>query len=263
MKISIITVCKNPGDALKKTVESVLAQSYTDIEYIIIDSASTDGTVEYLEEINSPGFQPPSLSKREGPGGSFKFLSEPDTGIYNAMNKGAGLATGEIIYFLNAGDMLFGDDVIENVANEFVQSGADFIYTDIFYEDGNSGYVKKFNRVDRYFLIRDCISHQSSFYKRDIFEMIGNFDESYKLAADYDFLLAIWNDNKIQKKYFNIVAAFYDLKGVSSFSRKDVIEERKSIQEKRFSLTERVVYGWFFYQFIRRRLRKAGFKIYG
>jgi hypothetical protein len=96
-----------------------------------------------------------------------------------------------------------------------------------------------------------------------MFEKLRHFDEEYKLAADYDFLMKIWNDGRIKKKYVNMVSACYDLGGVSSLLSKDVIEERKSIQKKRFSFTERVVYRSFFYQFVRRRLRKAGFKIYG
>lgn len=257
MKISIITVCKNTGESIKRTVESVLSQTYKDIEYIIVDGASTDGTVEGIRDAVH------TYTGEHAGSPLLKFVSEPDTGIYNAMNKGIGLATGGVIYFLNAGDRLFNESVVEKVMNEFVQSGADFIYTDIFCEDERSGYVKKFDRVDRYFLICDCINHQASFYKKEIFDKLGKFDEEYELAADYDSLMKIWNDERIKKKYVNMVAACYDLSGVSSFSRENVIKERKSIQKKRFLLTERVVYGWVFYQFVRRRLRKAGFKIHG
>ena len=257
MKISIITVCKNPGESIKRTVESVLSQTYKDIEYIIVDGASTDGTVEGIRDAVH------TYTGEHAGSPLLKFVSEPDMGIYNAMNKGIGLATGDVIYFLNAGDRLFNESVVEKVMNEFVQSGADFIYTDIFCEDERSGYVKKFDRVDRYFLFRDCISHQASFYKKEVFEKIGHFDEEYKLAADYDSLMKMWNDNKIRKKYLNTVSAFYNLKGVSSLSKENVVKERKSIQKKRFPSIERVLYGFYFYQLFRRRLRKAGFKIHG
>lgn len=254
MKISIITVCKNAENAIERTMLSVVTQSCfsENIEYLIIDGASTDKTVEIIKQ----------YTERY----PIKWISEPDSGIYNAMNKGIKMASGEIFYFLNAGDKLFDEKVISLILKKFDESDFDFLYTDILTCDFNSlseSKIKKFNHADKYFLFRDCICHQASFFKKNVIEKFGGFNEGFKLAADYEMLLKIMADKNLKKTYLPITAAYYDVTGISSTSEDIVKKERVEIQKHFYSSFEAFVYGSWIYQFARRRLRKIGVKIYG
>lgn len=254
MKISIITVCKNAENAIERTMLSVVTQSCfnENIEYWIIDGASTDKTVEIIKQYSNKY--------------PIKWISEPDSGIYNAMNKAVKMASGEIIYFLNAGDKLFDEKVISLVLKKFEESDCDFLYTDILTCDFNSlseAKIKKFNHADKYFLFRDCICHQASFFKKSVFERFGGFNENFKLAADYEMLLKIMANKSLKKEYLPITAAYYDITGISSTSEDVVKEERATIQKHFYSSFETFLYSSWLYQFIRRRLRKMGVKIYG
>lgn len=230
-KVSIITVCKNAENTIERTMLSVVTQSCFDenIEYLIIDGASTDKTVEIIKQYADKY--------------PIKWASEPDSGIYNAMNKGIKLANGEIIYFLNAGDSLFDEKTIYLVLNEFEKSDPDFLYTDVLsckIDDLSEAKIKRFNNVDKYFLIRDCICHQASFYKKSVFDKLGRFNEEFKLAADYEMLLKIMADTNLKKEYLPIVTALYDNTGVSSSNTKKLQEEREQIIKTSFSTFERI-----------------------
>lgn len=254
MKISIITVCKNAENAIERTMLSVVTQSCfnENIEYWIIDGASTDKTVEIIKQYSNKY--------------PIKWISEPDSGIYNAMNKGIKMATGDYLLFLNAGDKLFDEKVISLVLKKFEESDCDFLYTDILTCDFNSlseAKIKKFNHADKYFLFRDCICHQASFFKKSVFERFGGFNENFKLAADYEMLLKIMANKSLKKEYLPITAAYYDITGISSTSEDVVKEERATIQKHFYSSFETFLYSSWLYQFIRRRLRKMGVKIYG
>ena len=254
MKISIITVCKNPGDAIKRTVESVLAQTYNDIEYIIIDGASTDGTVEWLEDINSPDPSvdsgPPSLSKREGLGVSFKFLSEPDTGIYNAMNKGTALATGDFLLFLNAGDYLAGGDVIADVVGNIEKNKGvcDIYFGDIISEDPDSGEryevqnrLKNINSIKSFFW---SVPHAAAFIKKDALTKAGGYDENFKIAADYDFFVKAFVVEDMKYCYIPLNVSVFQTGGVSSnpANKKLLKSENLKVIEKYYGSFFRFIY---------------------
>ena len=254
MKTSIITVCKNVEISIEKTMLSVVTQSCfaENIEYVIIDGASTDKTVEIIKQYAEKH--------------PIKWISEPDSGIYNAMNKALKMVSGEMVYFLNAGDSLFDKRTISLVLNEFEKNNPDFLFTDILLcknKDLQQTVIKKFDRVDKYFLFRDCICHQASFFKKSIFERLAGFNEKFKLAADYEMLLKIMTDKSLKKEYLPITAAYYDTAGASSTSKDVVKEERAEIQKYFYSSFETFIYRSWLYQFIRRRLRKMGVKIYG
>ena len=229
--ISIITVCKNAENAIERTMLSVVTQSCfaENIEYLIIDGASTDKTVEIIQHYANKY--------------PIKWISEPDSGIYNAMNKAVKMASGEIIYFLNAGDRLFDEKTISLVLNEFKENDPDFLYTDVLsckIDDLSEAKIKRFNYVDKYFLIRDCICHQASFYKKSVFEKFGRFNEEFKLAADYEILLKIMADTSLKKEYLPIITAHYDNTGVSSSNTQDLQKEREKIIKTGFSTFERI-----------------------
>ena len=250
MKISIITVCKNAENAIERTILSVVTQSCFDenIEYLIINGISTDKTIEIIQQYANKY--------------PIKWISEPDSGIYNAMNKGITLASGEIIYFLNARDRLFDEKTISLVLNEFEKNDPDFLHTDILsckIDDLSDAKIKKFNNIDKYFLIRDCICHQASFYKKSVFDKLGRFNEEFKLAADYEMLLKIMADSNLKKEYLPIVSALYDNTGVSSSNTKELQKEREKIIQSNFSKLEQIKFRSKSYRFYRKFMAATKF----
>ena len=182
MKLSVITVCKNDIKNLAGTISSIESQTYQNIEYIIVDGSSTDGTVKWLEEINA------MVCKGErffAPTQTFQFISEPDTGIYHAMNKGIKMATGEVVYFLNSGDILFDRDVVNKVVKEFEKSHADFVFGDTIEVYETHKKEQKYWNVSKLFLYGDMICHQACFFKKSLIEKVGFFNEAFKITADF------------------------------------------------------------------------------
>lgn len=243
MKVSIITVCKNAENAIEKTLLSVVTQSCfnENIEYIVAEGASTDKTVEIIQQYADKY--------------PIKWISESDSGIYNAMNKAVKMSNGEIIYFLNAGDKLFDEKVISLVLKKFEESNCDFLYTDILscdFKNLSKGSLKKFNHVDKYFLLRDCICHQASFYRKNVIEKFGGFDENFKLAADYALLLKIMADKSLRKEYLPIISAYYDCTGVSSSNKELLQKERTEIIKNSFSSFEQFKFRSKIYRFFRK-----------
>lgn len=193
MKVSIITATYNSEKNIRDTIESCLQQTYKDIEYLIIDGASTDHTVEIAKEYG---------------GKISKLISEPDTGIYNALNKGINAATGDIIGFLHSDDIFFSNDTVSHVVEHFLKYQVDSIYGNGIYTSANNK-----NKV-----IRNWISgefnpkklslgwmplHPTFFVKRNIYMQYGLFEESFRIAADYDLVLTFLKDAEISTFYIN------------------------------------------------------------
>jgi len=226
MLITIITVCKNPGKSIQKTVESVLTQSFANIEYIVIDGASTDGTAAWLKSFNSPdpsiNSERPSLSKRGRLMESFKFISEPDTGIYNAMNKGINLATGKYLLFLNAGDYLVNNDIILEVVKNIDDNvqNCGIYFGNIISEDPETG--NRYNSTNRLININSvklffwCIPHAASFIKRDLIKHVGGYEEHFKIAGDYDFFLKAYHIEKAVILHIPVTVSVFGTDGISS-----------------------------------------------
>jgi glycosyltransferase involved in cell wall biosynthesis len=203
-KISIITVCYQAGHLLRKTIDSVLEQTYKSIEYIIIDGASKDSTVELVNSYRN------RISC---------FISEPDNGLYEAMNKGIQLATGDIVLFLNAGDYLITKDAIQfsiskmNFAQAQIFFGR-FIWNDPITQDivlSNHDWV-----TFTWDLQESNFPHPATFYKRHLFESIGVFDTSYWLGADYEWNMRALIKNKISFQYINIATTVFFADGLSN-----------------------------------------------
>lgn len=182
MKISIITVCRNNEAGLEKTINSVISQTYKDLEYIIIDGESTDGTINIITEYQK--IFPIIL------------VSEKDEGIYDAMNKGVELATGDWLNFMNAGDTFYDKDSINHVI-PFLKDGADIIYgnTEIIYKDFKT--TKDEPKPEKLWMGR--IPHQSSFIKSSAMKKYG-YNKNNKIVADLEFFMSVYyNGGKIEK----------------------------------------------------------------
>lgn len=204
LKLSVITVCYNAGHLLRKTIETVLEQTYECIEYIIIDGASCDSTVEV---VNSYGDQ------------IDRFISEPDGSLYEAMNKGITLASGELVIFLNAGDYYVSKDVVK-----FAISKMDFTRADLFFarfvwnDPRSSDIVLSDHHWVRYTwdLKESNFPHPGTFYKKNLFEKNGLFDTSYSIAADFEWNLRTLVKNKIPFQYIDIITAVFFADGISN-----------------------------------------------
>ena len=220
MKISIITVVYNNDKTIKDAIESVLNQSYQQIEYIVIDGASKDNTVSIIKEFQSQ---------------IAKFVCEPDNGIYDAMNKGVGLATGDVIGILNSDDLYQDANVIETVMNQFSQDPSlDIVYGDLVYvknEDVNS-IVRNWKSIpyyDRFFERGNVPPHPSLFVKQYVYKKAGLFNLDFILAADYEFMLRIFKKHDFNSKYIERVIVKMRLGGATNQSFSNIIRQNLEV----------------------------------
>lgn len=184
MKISVITVTRNAGKAVEGTLRSVLAQKEADIELIVVDGASNDGTAEAVAETAADNL------------GRIKWMSEPDTGIYNAINKGIAMATGDVIGTLHAGDRFHHDRVLADVTSVLADGGTAFVYGDVGYVDGESRVPT--GRMYRAAGFRPSLllggfapPHPSLYIRRDVVERVGGYRENYAVAADFEYFVRL------------------------------------------------------------------------
>ena len=194
MKISVITATFNSGKTIKDTLESVLHQTFKDIEYIIIDGKSSDNTMDIVR-----GYE--HLF-----GGRMHCISERDKGIYDAMNKGIAMATGDVVGILNSDDFYTSDDVLEQVAKVLSDTGIDAVYGDVHYV-----YNEQLDKCVRYYTSRPfhrswmrfgfMPAHPSFYCRRSVYEQYGTFDLSYKVAADFENLLRLIFVHRIRIRY--------------------------------------------------------------
>jgi glycosyltransferase involved in cell wall biosynthesis len=222
MKFSIITICYNPGDKIKTAIESVVSQDYSNIEYIIIDGASTDGTAElvksYGDKIN-------------------KFVSEPDKGLYDALNKGINLATGDVIGFVNADDLLAGNNVISDIAMGFDKTAVDGLYGDLEYvaKDDTAKVIRYWQSGNfKYSSLRAgwMPPHPTLYLKRSVYQRArlddgGYFDTSFKIAADYDFMMRVLGKLKVDVTYLPQVLVKMRLGGKSNKNISNIIQKSR------------------------------------
>lgn len=195
MTISLITVTYNSGKTLSSTFRSVLSQTYSDIEYIIVDGLSQDDTVSVIKEYE-PLFE-----------GRLKWISEPDEGLYDAMNKGIRMATGDVVGILNSDDFFTRSDVLRQVADAFERQGElAAVYGDIhFVNPENLEKCVRYysSRVFRRSLMRLGFmpAHPSFYLRRECFEKYGCYKTDYKIAADFEFLLRVIYKGNVCMKY--------------------------------------------------------------
>lgn len=208
MKVSIITVCYNSIATIRDTIQSVINQTYNQIEFIVVDGESTDGTLDVI---------------RENGEHIHHWISEKDSGLYDAMNKGISLATGDIIGILNSDDFYANSQVIEKVVESFNKSNAQCVYGDLVYVDKDN--TRKVNRywkagvaTKRSFYLGWMPPHPSFFVKKEVYEQCGNFDLQFKIAADYEFMLRIMLKHACSFYYLPEVITVMRLGGASNGS---------------------------------------------
>ena len=220
MKISIITVVWNNVKTIKDTIDSVLSQTYKNIEYIVIDGGSTDGTLSVLE------------SRRDQ---LSALVSEPDEGIYDAMNKGIKLAKGDVIGFLNSDDFYLNDKVISKVAKEFERDiSLDASYANLIYVDQtNTSKIIRYFKTGEFkqglFLKGWCPAHPTFFVRRSVYERNGNFDLNYHFASDVELMMRFLEIHKIKSLYIPEVMVKMRMGGVSNRNLKNIWLANKEI----------------------------------
>ena len=220
MKISIITVVWNNVKTISETLNSVKSQKYKNIEHIVIDGGSTDGTLSLLKSRKD------QLSA---------LISEPDEGIYHAMNKGINLAKGEVIGFLNSDDFYYDNYVISKIAREFVKdpyleaSYSDLIYVDQINTSKIIRYFKSSKFKQGLFLKGWCPPHPTFFVRKSVYERFGKFDLSYKIASDVDLMIRFLEKYKIKSLYTPNVWVKMRMGGITNKNLRNIWLQNKEI----------------------------------
>lgn len=215
MKLSIITINYNNAEGLRKTMESVFAQTSKGFEYIVIDGASSDDSVDIIKEYAQ------KLEIGDCKLENLQWISEPDSGIYEAMNRGIQKSSGEYVLMLNSGDFLIDEHVIERIMPELHRE--DIIQGNNIQERNgcvrrNRGYGR--SNIDIFDIMKGHFLHQASFCRRDLFDRYGYFDESYRISADTKFFMICLGKYDATFKYVDVDITNYDLSGISSSTSK-------------------------------------------
>jgi len=222
MKISVVTVCKNSEKHIEKAIQSVINQTYHNYEYIIIDGKSDDRTCEIIAKYSNYIAQ---------------FISETDNGLYEAMNKGIKLATGDFIYFLNSDDYFFDQEVLKDIVQTLLKDNScDFLYGNV-EQVSISGECFTSKLVKPEYLktemITSCaIPHQGSFFKANLFEKLGYFNETYRIAADYEWFTRLLQNPSLKLSFIDRIIAFYYCGGFSGTNLKLAYSEMFNVQNK-------------------------------
>ncbi len=223
IKISIITINFNNAEGLQRTLKSVVNQRFLAYEFVIIDGGSTDGSVDIIQQNTS----------------KINFwVSEPDKGIYNAMNKGIRQAKGEYLLFLNSGDELFDSESLFNVAEQI--HNEEIIYTDIVISNQQSSFKRQYpDKLSFSQLLFDSLPHhQATFIHKDLFEQFGFYDESYKICSDWAFFINAICKHNVSYKHLHLTLSIYHLDGISSSKKYEELiqKERRAILERDFPM---------------------------
>ena len=201
VRLTIITINYNNKEGLIKTFESIKKQTWSDFEFLVIDGGSTDGCKELIESNNQIDY----------------WVSEKDSGVYNAMNKGIRKSTGEYIIFMNSGDFFYDEYVLEKIKNQF-ESHIDILYGDsVFFND--EGYRKTIKAPENLtfgFFYDGGLNHQAVFIKRSLFSDYFFYNEAYKICADWEFFIVLICIHNVSHKYLETKICYYDFSGISA-----------------------------------------------
>jgi glycosyltransferase len=217
MKISVITATFNSASTLEATIASFSSQTYPDKELIIVDGGSKDGTLEIIR----------AAGKKVN-----KSISEPDGGIYDALNKGIGMSEGDVIGFLHSGDQYPTSEILEKIAKKFMEHDADAVYGDLRYVNR-----KKAERVVRYWNSGEFYPnllnkgwmppHPTLYLKKEVYQKHGLFDLSFRIASDYDLILRVLKDPKLNIAYIPEVLVDMETGGLSNGKLVNVIQKSR------------------------------------
>lgn len=224
MKLSIITINRNNAAGLEKTMQSVAVQTFKEFEYIVVDGASTDGSVEVIKNLE-PEFK------------HLKWLSEPDRGIYNAMNKGIHMASGEYIQILNSADCLAADDVTEKMLSALEkEENPSILYGNMVkcFPNGRQKVDKGFagEEITMLGMYTGTLNHDPAYIRRDLFEKYGYYDENLKIVSDWKWYVQAIIFGGEKPKYVDLNVTLFDMTGISetNMSLRDN-EKRKALEE--------------------------------
>lgn len=206
MKISIITAVYNREDTVERAVRSLLHQDYHDVEHVVIDGGSTDATLDRLRPYIRP---------------NAKIVSEPDLGVYDAINKGLSLITGEVVGLLHSDDFLPRPDILSEIATHFQDDSVDAVYGDaVFFHPGaNEKIVRRYSsaRFSAPNLGWGCMpAHTTLFLRRSVYQKFGRFKLDYRIAADFDFICRIFRNGKLKSAYIPKVLIHMQTGGIST-----------------------------------------------
>lgn len=230
IKITVITVVFNNKESIENTIKSVLSQKYKNLEYIIIDGGSKDGTLEIIRKYEN----------------RIRYISEKDKGIYDAMNKGLKLSTGELIFFLNSDDIFFDENVIRNVSREYLHNNKpDYIYgglvsRGIFKDGGDNIFLREISNFS--VKMGQNIPHQTLFVKKEAFDQLGYFNQKLNVNGDYDFECRLVSSGK-KGAFIKYLISYYNQNGYSSTGGWELYIEKYKIIKKYFGS----LYASFFY----------------
>lgn len=225
MKLSIITINRNNAQGLKKTMQSVVEQTSTDIEYIVVDGASTDESVDIIKSFADQRL--------------IRWVSERDNGIYNAMNKGIGMAQGEYVMILNSGDYLATPQVIEQMNEKLVDKGQpEILYGNMIkiWPDGKTrrDYQLSVN-YSLFDFYQSTLNPDGTYIRRSLFQQFGPFDETMKICSDWAWMLKTIGLGGVKPSRVNIDTLYFDMTGVSESgerSRQTIQKERRQVLQQ-------------------------------
>ena len=221
MKISIITVVYNNVKTIEQTIQSVLSQTYLDVEYIVIDGKSNDGTVEILNNYKSK---------------IAKTISEKDNGMYDALNKGIQVATGDIVGIINADDRFANNNIVEKIANHFIENKTtDCVIGDIaFVDENNSEKISRYYSSAKFnpskFAWGFMPAHPTFYCKREYFQKLGGYKTDFDIASDYELLIRFLKVHQLKYNYMNMLMVLMNKGGKSTRGLKSTIKINKEIK---------------------------------
>lgn len=218
MKLTVITICYN-NKQVEDTCKSVVNQSFQDFEWIVVDGGSTDGTLDilnqYKDRINV-------------------FISEKDSGVYNAMNKGIAASNGEYLQFLNGGDYFNNENVLKNIIGEL--DGTDLVYGDLKILS-DEPFIKKYpDKLPQNYFIYESLPHPATFIKKDLFDKFGKYKEDYKIVSDWEKWIIFIKENNCSYKHISEIIADYGLDGISAVLDDTHKRERAEVIKKYYDV---------------------------